>query len=70
MLSTDGKLLFTANGNNFIAFAPATGKILWHAGLMGPLTAGPITYTLEGKQYILLASADTLYSFTVNEPVK
>lgn len=70
MLSTEGKLLFTANGNNFIAFAPATGKILWHTGLTGPLTAGPITYTLEGKQYIVLCSADTLYSFTINEPVK
>ena len=70
MLSTDGKVMFTANGSNFIAFAPATGKILWHAGLTGPVTAGPITYTLEGKQYLVLASADTLYSFTINEPVK
>jgi len=30
MLSTAGKLLFTSNGNNLIAFDPANGKILWH----------------------------------------
>ena len=70
MLSTAGKLLFTGNGNNFIAFDPANGKILWHAGLTGPVTAGPITYELEGKQYLILASADSLFAFTVNQPVK
>jgi outer membrane protein assembly factor BamB len=66
MLTTAGKLLFTANGSNFIAFDPANGKILWHAGLTGPVTAGPITYELDGQQYLVLASADTLYSFTIN----
>ena len=70
MLTTAGKLLFTGNGNNFIAFDPANGKILWHAGLTGPVTAGPITYELEGKQYLILASADSLFAFTVNQPVK
>jgi alcohol dehydrogenase (cytochrome c) len=70
ILTTAGKLLFTANGNNFIAFNPANGKILWHAGLTGPVTAGPISFELEGKQYLVLASADSLFAFTVNQPVK
>jgi len=70
MLSTAGKLLFTGNGNNFIAFDPANGKILWHAGLTGPVTAGPITYEMDGKQYLVLASADSLFAFTINQPVK
>ena len=39
-------------------------------GLTGPITAGPITYELEGKQYLVLASADSLFAFTINEPVK
>jgi alcohol dehydrogenase (cytochrome c) len=69
-LSTAGHLLFTANGNNFIAFDPANGKILWHCGLTGPVTAGPITYELDGKQYLVLASADSLFAFTINQPVK
>jgi acido-empty-quinoprotein group A len=67
-LSTAGKLLFTSNGQNLIAFEAATGKILWHATLMAAPGAGPITYMLDGKQYLLVAAGDSLYSFTVNQP--
>jgi acido-empty-quinoprotein group A len=66
MLSTAGKLLFTSNGNNFIAFDPANGKILWHAGLTASPSNGPMTYMVDGKQYVLVAAADTLYAFTLN----
>jgi alcohol dehydrogenase (cytochrome c) len=68
MLSTAGKLLFTSNGSNLIAFHPANGKILWHAGLTANPSAGPITYLLDGKQYVLVAAGDSLYAFTVNQP--
>jgi acido-empty-quinoprotein group A len=67
MLTTAGKLLFTSNGQNLIAFHPASGKILWHAGLMAAPSAGPITYLLDGKQYLLAAAGDSLYAFTVNQ---
>jgi acido-empty-quinoprotein group A len=70
MLTTAGKLLFTSNGQNLIAFDPANGKILWHAGLIAPPSAGPISYMLDGKQYVLVAAGDSLYTFTVNQPVK
>jgi alcohol dehydrogenase (cytochrome c) len=53
-----------------IAFDPANGKILWHAGLTTALSAGPITYMLDGRQYLLVAAGDTLYTFTVNQPAK
>ena len=35
MLTTAGKLLFTSNGQNLIAFDPANGKILWHSDADG-----------------------------------
>jgi alcohol dehydrogenase (cytochrome c) len=69
-LSTAGKLLFTSNGQNLIAFDAANGKILWHTTLMGAPSAGPITYMLDGKQYILVAAGDSLYAFTVNKPAE
>ena len=69
-LSTAGKLLFTSNGQNLIAFDAANGKILWHAGLMGSPSAGPITYMLDGKQHLLAAAGDSLYDFTVNQPAQ
>jgi alcohol dehydrogenase (cytochrome c) len=67
MLSTAGKLLFTSNGNNLIAFEPSKGNILWHAGLTASPSAGPITYMLDGKQYLLVAAGDTIFTFTVHE---
>jgi alcohol dehydrogenase (cytochrome c) len=69
-LSTAGKLLFTSNGTNLIAFDAANGKILWHAGLMGAPSAGPITYMLDGKQHLLVCAGDSLYDFTVNQPAE
>jgi len=70
IMSTAGKLVFTSNGSNLIAFHPDNGKILWHAGLTASPTAGPITYLLEGKQHLLVAAGDSLYDFVVNQPVK
>jgi acido-empty-quinoprotein group A len=69
-LSTAGNLLFTSNGQNLVAFQAATGKILWHAGLMAAPSAGPITYLLDGKQHLVVAAGDSLYDFTVNQPVQ
>ena len=69
MLTTAGKLLFTNNQNDIIAFDPANGKILWHAGLAAPPTAGSITYLLDGRQYLLIAAADSLYAFRINRAV-
>ncbi|HEY3940792.1 MAG TPA: acido-empty-quinoprotein group A [Bryobacteraceae bacterium] len=66
MLSTAGKLLFTSNENYLVAFDTVSGKILWHAGLTANPTGGPITYAVDGKQYVLVAAGDTLFAFTVN----
>ncbi len=70
MLTTAGHLLFTGNGTNIIAFDPANGKILWHSGLMAAPSNGMTTYMLDGKQHLLVGAGDSLYSFTVNKPVK
>jgi alcohol dehydrogenase (cytochrome c) len=65
-LSTAGKLLFTSNGTNVIAFDPANGKILWHSGLTASPSAGIITYMVDDKQYLLVPAGDTLFAFSVN----
>ena len=43
----------------------ATGAILWHAGLGSPVTNGPITFELDGLQYVVAAAQDTLYAFVL-----
>lgn len=68
MLSTAGNVLFTSNANNLIAFEATSGKLLWHAGLTGNISNGPMTYMLDGKQNVLVAAGDTLFSFTLNTP--
>ena len=39
-----------------------TGKPLWHARI-GNVSNAAQTYMLDGRQYVLVASGDTLYSF-------
>jgi len=31
---------------------------------------GMTTYMLDGKQHLLVGAGDSLYSFTINKPVK
>lgn len=66
LLTTAGKLLFAGDGaQHLIAFDPATGKLLWHAGLGSNVSDGPETYMLDGKQYLIVGAGDSLYSFSL-----
>ena len=66
LLSTAGKLLFAGDPSaNLVALDPATGTPLWHAGLHASITNGPITYELDGVQYVVVAAGDTLYAFAI-----
>jgi alcohol dehydrogenase (cytochrome c) len=63
LLTTAGKLLFGGDlGGNIVAYDPADGKILWHSHL-GQVSNAPETYMLDGRQYLLVAAGDALYSF-------
>ena len=65
LLTTAGKLLFGGDcPGNFVAFDPANGKPLWHSQI-GQVTNAPETYMVDGRQYMLVAAGDTLYSFTL-----
>ena len=68
ILTTAGKLLFTGDPSaNFIAFDPESGKPIWHAGLTSSVSNGPMTYELDGRQYLVVGAGDILYAFTVPE---
>jgi alcohol dehydrogenase (cytochrome c) len=66
LLSTASNLLFASNEKAFIVFNAATGKVLWHSYLAANPTAGPISYMLDGQQYVVIAAGDSLYSFSLN----
>ncbi|HEY7236218.1 MAG TPA: acido-empty-quinoprotein group A [Gemmatimonadaceae bacterium] len=66
LLSTAGGLLFANDGGgNFVAFG-LTGKKppvpLWHAGI-GSIDNAAETYTVGGRQYVLVTADGALYAF-------
>jgi len=53
ILATAGNLLFVgALDRSFAAYDQSNGKKLWHRILTDVPSAAPITYTVEGKQYV------------------
>jgi acido-empty-quinoprotein group A len=66
ILTTAGHLLFSAdNSGNLFALDPAIGKTLWHLNIGGKLDASPMTYQLDGRQYLIIPVQDVLYAFAL-----
>jgi acido-empty-quinoprotein group A len=66
ILTTAGKLLFTAdNSGNLLGLDPFTGKTVWHSYGGGRVVASPMTYELDGRQYVLFQVQDVLFSFAL-----
>ena len=66
ILTTAGHLLFSAdNSDNLLALDPSSGKTLWHLNVGGSLDASPMTYELDGRQYLIMPVQDTLYAFAL-----
>jgi alcohol dehydrogenase (cytochrome c) len=64
ILTTGGKLLFTGDyAGNFIAYGPRDGKALWHFPVFHPVSNGPETFLLDGRQYVVVGAGDTLFAF-------
>jgi alcohol dehydrogenase (cytochrome c) len=64
VLATGGGLVFSGDpSGDFIAFDAANGKILWHASLGAQITNSAITYLVDGRQYVVVAAAETLFAF-------
>ena len=65
VLTTAGKLVFAGDGaGNIVAHDAYTGKALWHSKI-GGVTNPPQTYMLDGRQYLLVATGDTLWAFVM-----
>ena len=67
VLTTATGLTFTGDSaNNALALRSRDGATLWHAGI-GRVANAPITYELDGRQYMVLASGGTLFAFALPE---
>lgn len=66
VLSTAGGLVFTGDSEgNFIALDAKTGKPLWHFQMGGAVIAAPMTYAIDGKQYVAIGAGSALFTFTL-----
>jgi alcohol dehydrogenase (cytochrome c) len=68
VMTTDTGLTFTGDGyGNMMALDTATGKTLWHAGTGAPMQSSPISYMLDGRQYVLAGSGGVLFAWALPE---
>jgi alcohol dehydrogenase (cytochrome c) len=57
ILTTGGGLLFTGwMDRQFVAYDQETGRELWSTGVTGVPNASPITYSVDGKQYVAIVT--------------
>ncbi len=70
VLTTAGRLLFSGDtGGSFVARDPASGTPIWQTRLAAVVSNAPETYSIDQRQYILVAAADMLYAFTLPVPI-
>ena len=57
VLTTAGGLAFTGwMDRHIVAYDQASGKELWSSGVTGVPNASPITYSVDGKQYVAMVT--------------
>jgi alcohol dehydrogenase (cytochrome c) len=49
-----------------MALRTSDGDTLWHAGI-GRVGNGPITYELDGRQFVVVGGGASLYAFALPE---
>jgi acido-empty-quinoprotein group A len=72
LLATAGELVFSGapaggprDGGFMVAYDPSNGRQLWHAILPARPSNTPITYMMDGRQYLVFAADDTLYAYAL-----
>lgn len=67
VLTTESGLTFTGDtAGNALALRTSDGTTLWHAGI-GKVGNAPVTYQLDGRQYLLIGGGSALYAFALPE---
>jgi alcohol dehydrogenase (cytochrome c) len=70
VLTTDSGLCFTGDAHgNLLALKTANGETLWHAGTGASMQTSPLTYEIDGRQYVLTGSGSVLFAWALPEAV-
>ena len=66
VMATAGGLVFYGSSQGaFVAADAKTGKLLWHFNTGQPWKAGPMTYVVDGNQYVGVAAGSTILAFSL-----
>lgn len=64
ILTTASNLLFTGGSDGrFVALDARNGMEVWSTRLGSSVSAGPMTYSVDGHQYVTIQSGHTLFTF-------
>lgn len=66
VLTTDSGLTVTGDAEgNILALDTSNGETLWHAGTGAPMQTSPISYELDGRQYIVTGSGGVMFAWAL-----
>jgi alcohol dehydrogenase (cytochrome c) len=66
LMSTAGDLVFGGDLDTLFALDAKTGVELWHFEAGGEVVAGPVTYEVDGRQYVIMTAGDNIIAFTLS----
>jgi alcohol dehydrogenase (cytochrome c) len=70
-LATAGNVVFSGDdGGNLVALDAKTGQDLWHFYTGHTIYASPVTFGVDGKQYVTIATESDIITFALFEPGK
>jgi alcohol dehydrogenase (cytochrome c) len=68
VLSTAGGLVFSgSNEGNFYALDASSGKPLWQFQTGGQIRSGPMSFSLDGKQYVVVTGGRAIFVFGLGD---
>ncbi len=68
VLTTASDLLFTGGREGYFwAIDARTGAELWRTNLGGPADSGPVTYSVNGRQYVAICAGNSLFTFALRQ---
>jgi PQQ-dependent dehydrogenase (methanol/ethanol family) len=66
VLATAGDVLFGAvRDGNLVALDAKTGEHLWHFQTGASMAASPMSYSVDGRQFVAIAAGNTVYAFAL-----
>ena len=69
VLTTASDMLFSGSRDgSFFALDARTGKLLWQTNLGPSVASGPMTYAVNGKQYVSIVAGNSMFTFGLREP--